>query len=110
MPMTAELPIKRCRPSEDTVPFSECRNNFSAIIAKVSKTHRPVLVTQNGRAASYIINAEDFDDLMERIELSRDIEISRREFAEGKGIPHRQVMDEIREMLLNLKQQREEKA
>ena len=87
MPMTAELPIKRCRPSEDTVPFSECRNNFSAIIAKVSKTHRPVLVTQNGRAASYIINAGDFDDLMERIELSRDVEVSRREFAEGKGIP-----------------------
>ena len=110
MPMTAELPIRRCRPSEDTIPFSECRNNFSAIIAKVSKTHRPVLVTQNGRAASYIINAEDFDDLMERIELSRDIEISRREFAEGKGIPHRQVMDEMREMLLNLKRQREEKA
>ena len=110
MPLTAELPIKHCRPSEDTVPFSECRNNFSAIIAKVSQTHRPVLVTQNGRAASYIINAGDFDDLMERIELSRDVEISRREFAEGKGISHRQVMDEMREMLLNLKRQREENA
>ena len=44
---------------------------------------------------------------LDRVNLSRDVEISRREFAEGKGIPHRQVMDEMRKMLLNLKLQRE---
>ena len=32
-------------------------------------------------------------------ELSRGIEISRREFSEGKGIPHEQVVRETREML-----------
>ena len=110
MPTLIDLPIKRCRPSEDVVPFSECRQNFSTYINRPRETHRPILITQNGRATSYLIDAEDFDTLMDRIELSRDIEISRREFAEGKGIPHRQVMDEMREMLLNLKQQREEKA
>ena len=103
MPMTAELPIKRCRPSEDTVPFSECRNNFSAIIAKVSKTHRPVLVTQNGRAASYIINAGDFDDLMDRIELSRSVSISRQQFENGEFIPHDEVMRNMQDMLDDLK-------
>ena len=110
MPTLIDLPIKRCRPSEDVIPFSECRQNFSTYINRPRETHRPILITQNGRATSYLIDAEDFDTLMDRIELSRDIEISRREFAEGKGIPHRQVMDEMREMLLNLKQQREEKA
>ena len=110
MPTLIDLPIKRCRPSEDVVPFSECRQNFSSYINRPRETHRPILITQNGRATSYLIDAEDFDTLMDRIELSRDIEISRREFADGKGIPHRQVMDEMREMLLNLKQQREEKA
>lgn len=110
MPTLIDLPIKRCRPSEDVVPFSECRQNFSSYINRPRETHRPILITQNGRATSYLIDAEDFDTLMDRIELSRDIEISRREFTEGKGIPHRQVMDEMREMLQNLKQQREEKA
>ena len=99
MPMTAELPIKRCRPSEDTVPFSECRNNFSAIIAKVSKTHRPVLVTQNGRAASYIINARDFDNLMERIELSRSVSISRQQFENGEFQSEEEVFKEMEDML-----------
>ena len=99
MPMTAELPIKRCRPSEDTIPFSECRNNFSAIIAKVSKTHRPILVTQNGRAASYIINAGDFDDLMERIELSRSVAISRKQFENGEFQSEEEVFKEMEDML-----------
>jgi len=95
MPAIREMPIRRCRPSEDVVPFSECRNNLSAYIGRVQETHRPILITQNGRSASYIINAEDFDDLMDSFELARDIEISRREIAEGKGIPHAQVMAEM---------------
>ena len=103
MPMIAELPIKRCRPSEDTVPFSECRNNFSAIIAKVSQTHRPVLVTQNGRAASYIIDAGDFDNLMDRIELSRSVALSRQQFENDEFIPHEKVMQNMQDMLDDLK-------
>ena len=100
MPTLLELPIKRCRPSEDVVPFSECRQNFSSYINRPRETHRPILITQNGRATSYLVDAADFDDLMERIELSRDVEISRREFAEGKGIPTKEVFDKIRERLL----------
>ena len=99
MPAVHALPIRRCRPSEDVVPFSECRNNLSMYITRVRETHRPVLITQNGRAASYLVDAKSLDELLDRIELTRDIEISRREFAEGKGIPHEQVMRETREML-----------
>ena len=35
-----DLPISRCRPSEDVVPFSECRNNLSAYINRVRGTQR----------------------------------------------------------------------
>ena len=63
MPAVREMPIRRCRPSED------------------------------------VVDAESLDALLDGIELSRDIEISRREFAEGKGVPHEQVMRETREML-----------
>ncbi len=99
MSKTNDLPISRCRPSEDVVPFSECRNNLSAYITRVRETHRPVLITQNGRAASYLVDAESLDNLFDRIELSRDIEISRREFAEGKGIPSDEVFREMDEMI-----------
>jgi len=83
MPYTLDMPVRRCRPSEDVVPFSECRNNFSSYIERARETHRTTLVTQNGRAAAYIVNAGDFDDLMDKIDLWRDVAISRREIAEG---------------------------
>ena len=40
-------------------------------------------------------------------ELESDIEISRREFAEGKGIPNDVVFDEIHKKLLDMKAGRE---
>lgn len=100
MPKVLDMPIRRCRPSKDVVPFSECRNNLSTYIGRVRKTHRPILITQNGRAASYLMNAEDVDNLFDSIELARDIEISRREFAEGKGIPNDVVFNRLHEKLL----------
>ncbi len=106
MPKVREMPIRRCRPSEDTVPFSECRNNLSAYIGRVRETHRPILITQNGRAVSYLVDAESMDALFDRMELARDIDISRREFAEGKGIPHEQVMRESLEFLDRLAAER----
>ena len=75
MPRTLDLPINRCRPSEDIVPFSECRNNLSTYIARVRETRRPILITQNGRAASYLVDAELLDNLFDQMELTRDIEI-----------------------------------
>jgi predicted transcriptional regulator len=39
------------------------------------------------------------------MELTRDIEISRREFAEGKVIPHEEVMRSIDNLLENWKRE-----
>ena len=99
MPKTLDMPLRRCRPSEDVIPFSECRNNLSTYIARVRETRRPVLITQNGRAASYLVDAEFLDNVFDQIELAHDINISRREFAEGKGIPHEKVMRKMDELL-----------
>ena len=99
MPKVLDMPVRRCRPSEDVVPFSECRNNLSTYIGQVRKTHRPILITQNGHAASYLVDCESLDALFDQIELSRDIEISRREFAEGKGIPSDEVFREMDELI-----------
>ena len=103
MPKTLDIPLRRCRPSEDVIPFSECRNNLSTYIARVRETRRPVLITQNGRAASYLVDAEFLDNVFDQLELARDINISRREFAEGKGMPHGEVFDRLHKKLIAMK-------
>ena len=94
-----DRPIRRCRPSEDIVPFSECRNKLSAIIERTRKTHRPILITQNGRAASYLIDAERFDNLIDRIELSRAIAFSRMQFEKGEYLSEEDSFAECERLL-----------
>ena len=103
MSRTHEFSLHRCRPSEDIIPFSECRNNLSTYINRVRETRRPILITQNGRAASYLVDAELLDTVFDQMELSRDIEISHRQFAEGKGIPHEEVFDRLHKKLLSMR-------
>ena len=105
MSRTHEFSLHRCRPSEDIIPFSECRNNLSTYINRVRETRRPILITQNGRAASYLVDAELLDSVFDQMELSRDVEISRRQFAKGKGIPHEEVMNNIDMLLKKWKQE-----
>ncbi len=106
MPKVHDIPLRRCRPSEDVVPFSECRNNLSMYIGRVRETHRPVLITQNGHAVSYLVDAESMDNLFDAIDMSRDVEISRKELAEGKGISHEQVMRSSLELLARMASKR----
>lgn len=71
---------------------------------KTRTTHRPVVVTQNGRATTVIVNLGDWEQAFatwEEAKLTRevlkDFEISKEQFKRGEGIPHKQVMAEMRE-------------
>ena len=111
----AENTLPRPKMSEDVIPFTEYRRTLSDCLERTKRTHRPLFITQNGRATTVVMNIAEYEQRedvishcqaqIDRVNLTRDVEISRREFAEGKGIPHRQVMNEMREMLLNFKPQ-----
>ena len=103
----------RPKMSEDVIPFTEYRRNLSECCERTKRTHRPLFITQNGRATTVVMNIAEYEAReeqiaqwqaqMERAQLSRDVEISRREFAEGKGIPAEEVFDSIRSKLGQMK-------
>ena len=91
----------RPKMSEDVIPFTEYRRNLSECCERTKRTHRPLFITQNGRATTVVMNIAEYEEReelfaewqarMERAQLSRDVAISRREFAEGKGISLKQL-------------------
>lgn len=89
--------IRRPRLTDDIVPFSECRNNLAGCFSQVRETHRPLIVTQKGRASTVIISAEDFDPLMDIFLLARTVRQSRAEIAAGEGVEHSEAMRRFRE-------------
>ena len=87
------------KPTEDIQPLTAFRANVASFVDQVRETGRPLVLTQHGRSAAVLLGAADYEALIEEIEVLRDIQISERELAEGRGVPHEQVANELREMV-----------
>ena len=57
------------------------------------------MLTQHGRSAAVLLGVADYEALVEEIEVLRDIHVSERELAEGKGIAHEVVAAELLELV-----------
>lgn len=73
---------------EDLKPLSEFRANAAAVIAQVRRTKRPVVLTQHGRSAAVLLDVDEYEALLERVELLQDIQAAERQLTAGQGIAH----------------------
>lgn len=87
------------KPTEDIQPLTAFRANVASFVEQVRRTGRPIVLTQHGRSAAVLLSAADYEALIEELEVLRDIYVSERELAEGKGVPHEEVARELRELL-----------
>jgi len=87
------------KPTEDIQPLTAFRANVASFVDQVRETGRPLVLTQHGRSAAVLLGAADYEALIDELEVLRDIQVSERELAEGRGIPHEQVAQELREIV-----------
>ena len=87
------------KPTEDIQPLTAFRANVASFVDQVRETGRPLVLTQHGRSAAVLLGAADYEALIEELEILRDVQVSERELAEGKGIPHEQVAQNLREIV-----------
>ncbi len=55
-----------------TVPLAEARAQLSKLVDEAMCTHERVEVTKNGRRAAVILGAEDYDSIMETLDILGD--------------------------------------
>lgn len=87
------------KPTEDIQPLTAFRANVASFVDQVRNTGRPLILTQHGRGTAVLLGAADYEALVEELEILRDIQVSERELAQGRGIPHEQVAQELREIV-----------
>lgn len=80
---------------EDVVPYTAFRSSLSAWMAKTRETHRPILVTQNGKSASVLMDVADFEALRERDEILQDIARAQEDIRAGRVYSQEEVEKEI---------------
>jgi antitoxin YefM len=75
-----------------TVPVAEARQNFSALVDQAVTTHQRVRVTRNGVPVIWMIADEDFESIMETLDVladaaaMQDIAQSRADSAAGRYV------------------------
>ena len=52
--------------SRNIVSLSDFKNKASRMLNEVKRSHRPLVITQNGKAAAVLISPSDFDLLTEQ--------------------------------------------
>ncbi len=80
--------MPRLRPTQDIRPLAEFPANLAAVVRHVRRTKRPVILTQHGRSAAVLVDAAEYEALLERAELLHDVRVGEAEVAAGRGVTH----------------------
>lgn len=58
-----------------TLPLAEVRANLSKLVDEAVRTHLRIEVTRQGRRAAVILSAEDYDSIMETLDVLSDTDL-----------------------------------
>lgn len=83
--------MKRILLDQDVKPLSEFRAHTASLIAHLKQTKRPLLLTQHGKGAAVLLDVQEYERLLEELDVLRDIQSAREELAQGKGTPHAEI-------------------
>ena len=78
--------------AEDIVPLSSFRADMTRLISQTRQTHRPIVVTQNGRASNVFLDVGDYQKLVNKVDLMMDIYSGEQNIAAG----HIHTTDDVR--------------
>ena len=87
--------MRRINLKEDIKPLTEFRANVTAFVQKVRKSKRPMVITQHGKSSAVLLGVEEYEFLIEKIELLQDIHLAEKQLSENKAIDHQAVKHRI---------------
>lgn len=74
-----------------TKPLTEVRRHTAEVFEEVRLTQQPVIVTEHGRSAGVILDAETFDLMRERLAILEEIARGEMDLAAGNHVSWAEV-------------------
>lgn len=105
MPATATKISDPCSEwlSRNTMTFDEVQGNLGECMERAQNTHSPVVITRDGQATSLLIDLKDLNAFLEAERVREEIRAGLAEADAGLGIPHEEVMRQMRVKLASRK-------
>ncbi len=89
--------MKRMNISQDIRSLSEFRANAAALIDQVRKTKRPMVLTQNGKSSAVVLDVDEYESLLDKLELLQKVELAENQLQAGMRIDHEEAQKIIKE-------------
>ena len=64
------------------------KRRATEILSELENEKAPILITQYGRPAAYLVDVETYDDLQRQLKVLRGIARGERAVEEGRAVPH----------------------
>ena len=74
--------------AQDIQPLADFRAHIAAVVRRVRRTRRPVVLTQHGRSAAVLVDVREYDAMIERLELLQDVQTAEQQPADRRGVAH----------------------
>ncbi len=87
--------MAKTRPSEDIRSLSEFRANVADVVRQVQRRRRPVLLTRQGRSAAVLLDVDAYEEVVEELEVLRDVHQAEKELVAGKGVAHTKARNQV---------------
>jgi prevent-host-death family protein len=73
--------------SQNIVSLSDFKNKASKMLHEIKRSHRPLVITQNGKAAAVLISPSDFDLLTEQVRFVDAVQRGLADVQNGRVLP-----------------------
>ena len=76
---------------QDLCALSDFEANIEAFINKVSETKQPLVLTENGTKKAVLLDINNYEKLIEELELLKDIRIAEEQLQNGDFISNEEA-------------------
>ncbi|MDA3785644.1 MAG: type II toxin-antitoxin system Phd/YefM family antitoxin [Deltaproteobacteria bacterium] len=77
--------------SENIVSLTDFKNQASKMLRRVQSSHRPIIITQNGRAAGVLISPAEFDQLSEQCRFIQAVQSGLSDVEQGRVLSEEEL-------------------
>jgi prevent-host-death family protein len=81
--------------ADDIRPVTDLRNKSNQLLRQMQTTHRPILLTKNGKPTAVLVDAKEFAEKLASQKLAQLLTQAEEEIAEGKGRDFDEFFDEF---------------
>lgn len=65
-------------------PLTDFKNNMKAYIKELNSNKQPIVLTQRGKSAAVLLDAEKFQEMQDQIEFMRKIALGLEDYKQGR--------------------------